>query len=108
MINLRDPTILSPVDGDVTVTTSYVGYVSTLVPDGTYSSMLATQTKSIPSQSAVWFVVSNWSHLYHVDMIFVDGEIGGGEGTHDDQFTMCSLELPLSTMETSKQNFRDI
>ncbi|KAI0284581.1 hypothetical protein BGY98DRAFT_523784 [Russula aff. rugulosa BPL654] len=53
MINLRDPTILSPVDGDVTVTTSYVGYVSTLVPDGTYSRMLATQTKSIPSQSAV-------------------------------------------------------
>jgi len=50
MINLRDPTIHSSADRDGTVTTSHVGYVSTLVLDETYSSsMLAVQTKSIPS-----------------------------------------------------------
>jgi len=52
MINLRDPTIHSPADRDETVTTSHVGYLSTLVLDDTHSSMLATQTKSIPSQYA--------------------------------------------------------
>ena len=33
MINLRDPTIHSPIDRDGTVITSHVGYVSTLVLD---------------------------------------------------------------------------
>jgi hypothetical protein len=69
MINLRDPTIHSPADRDETVTTSHVGYLSTLVLDDTYSSMLATQTKSIPSQYAAWFVVFSWSHSYHVNLI---------------------------------------
>jgi hypothetical protein len=57
MINLRDPTIHSPADRDGTVTTSHVGYVSTLVLDDTYYNMLATQTKSIPALTAAWFVV---------------------------------------------------
>ena len=69
MINLRDPTIHSPADRDEAVTTSHVGYVSTLMPDVTYSSMLATQTKSIPALSVVWFVLLSQSHLYHVDLI---------------------------------------
>jgi hypothetical protein len=71
MINLRDPTIHSPADRDRdgTVTTSHVGYMSTLVLDDTYSSMLATQTKSIPSPYTAWFVVFSWSHSYHVDLI---------------------------------------
>ncbi|KAF8500192.1 hypothetical protein F5888DRAFT_1632981 [Russula emetica] len=37
MINLRDPTIHSPADRDETVTTSHVGYLSTLVLDDTHS-----------------------------------------------------------------------
>ena len=69
MINLRDPTIHSLIDRDGTVTTSHVGYVSTLVLGDTYSSMLATQTKTIPSSHAAWFVVFSWSHSYHVDLI---------------------------------------
>lgn len=69
MINLRDPTIHSPVDRDGAVTTSHVGYVSTLVLDDTYSSMLAPENKSIPTLYSAWFVVFRYSHSCHVDMI---------------------------------------
>ena len=69
MINLRDPAIHSPTDHDRTVTTSHVGYVSTLVLEGTYSSMSVTQTKSTPSRYAVWFVDSVGHYAYHVDLI---------------------------------------
>jgi len=40
MINLRDPKIHSPAERDGIVTTSHVGYVSTLVMDDTYPSMI--------------------------------------------------------------------
>jgi hypothetical protein len=89
MINLRDPKIHS-LEG--TVTTSHVGYVSTLVLYNTYPSMLATQTRSIPSPYVAWFVVLSWSHSNHVDDL-IDVELVGLKETTR-EVTMTNSQRP--------------
>jgi hypothetical protein len=59
MINLRDPTLHKPADGDGTDTASHAGPVSTVVLENTFSTTVETAPEHNPQPRSAWCVVLN-------------------------------------------------